>query len=145
MAVDVAMLDEPTLALLCGISKEKGIEHFRIFEQSVNVEKFIEYVEGVRAANGEEKICLFMDNLSSHTSERSKQAMRDKGIRYIYNVPYSPDYNPIEFVFSIVKRNFKGLRAQKMTGLIQDSHQAMVTKAVKNVKKKDVIACINHV
>ena len=118
MAVNVAMLDEPTLALLCGISKEKGIEHFRIFEQSINVEKFIEYVEGVRAANGEEKICLFMDNLSSHTSERAKQAMRDKGIRYIYNVPYSPDYNPIEFVFSIVKRNFKGLRAKKMIGLI---------------------------
>ena len=86
-----------------------------------------------------------MDNLSSHTSERSKQAMRDKGIRYIYNVPYSPDYNPIEFVFSIVKRNFKALRAKKMIGLIQDSHEAMVTKAVKNVKKKDVIACINHV
>ena len=28
MAVDVVMLEEPTLALLCGISKEKGLEHF---------------------------------------------------------------------------------------------------------------------
>ena len=28
IAVDVAMLEEPTLALLCGISKEKGIEHY---------------------------------------------------------------------------------------------------------------------
>ena len=27
IAVDVAMLEEPTLALLAGISKERGIEH----------------------------------------------------------------------------------------------------------------------
>ena len=40
IAVDVAMLEEPTLALLCGISKENGLEHHKIFEQSVNVEKF---------------------------------------------------------------------------------------------------------
>ena len=31
MQVDTAKLDEPTLALLCGISKEKGIEHYEIF------------------------------------------------------------------------------------------------------------------
>ena len=44
MQVDQAKLDEPTLALLCGISKEKGLEHFEIFENSVNKEKFAEYV-----------------------------------------------------------------------------------------------------
>ena len=90
LAVDVAMLEEPTLALLCGISKEKGVDHHRVFEFSVNVDRFIEYLDGLRAANGEEKICIFMDNLSAHTSERSKQAMRDRGFRWIYNVPYSP-------------------------------------------------------
>ena len=60
-------------------------------------------------------------------------------------MPYSPEYNPIEFVFSIVKRNFRTLRAKKLTGLIQDSHQALVTQAVKMVKKKDVLSCIDHV
>ena len=111
----------------------------------MNVEKFKTYLDGLRNANEGEKICLFMDNLSAHTSDRSKDAMRGHGFKWIYNVPYSPDYNPIEFVFSIVKRNFRALRAQKLTGLIQDSHEAMVTKAVKMVKKKDVMACVNHV
>ena len=69
-------------------------------EHSVNVDKFTEYLDGLRAANPEAKIALFMDNLSAHTSERAKKAMRDHGFRYIYNVPYSPDYNPIELVFS---------------------------------------------
>ena len=48
-----------------------------------------------------------MDNLSAHTAERSKQAMRDHGFRFIYNVPYSPEYNPIELTFSMVKRHFR--------------------------------------
>ena len=139
------MLEEPTLALLCGISKEKGVEHHRVFEFSVNVDKFIEYIDFLRETNRGEKICLFMDNLSAHTSERSKQAMRDRGFRWIYNVPYSPEYNPIELTFSMVKRNFRSLRAQKMTGLIQDSHESMVKQAVKMIKKKDIVACVNHV
>ena len=99
-AIDLAKLEEPTLAVLCGISKEKGLEHFRIFEFSVNVDRFIEYLDGLRQANGDEKICLFMDNLSAHTSERAKTAMKNHGFRWIYNVPYSPEYNPIEYVFS---------------------------------------------
>ena len=117
MTVDQKMLDEPTLALLCGISKEKGVEHFQIFQQSVNVEKFKEYIAGLRAAHPDEKIALFMDNLSAHTSERSREAMREAGFRCILNVPYSPDFNPIELTFSQVKRNFKALRARKMIGL----------------------------
>ena len=48
MAVDLEKLDEPTLALLCGISKEKVLEHHRIFEFSVNVDRFIEYLAGVK-------------------------------------------------------------------------------------------------
>ena len=38
--VDEAKLNEPTLALLAGISKEKGVEHYKIFEKSVNIAKF---------------------------------------------------------------------------------------------------------
>ena len=145
MAVDVAKLEEPTLALLCGVSKEQGVEHFRVFANSVNVDRFLEYLDGVKAENGDAKVCLFMDNLSAHTSERSRAAMRDHGFKTVFNVPYSPEYNPIEYVFSIVKRNFKRLRAQKFMGLLHDSHETLVTKAVTSVKKKDIVACVNHV
>ena len=52
--------------------------------------------------------------------------MRQLGFRYIYNVAYSPDYNPIESVFSKIKRAFRVLRAQKLTGIIQDDHRVLV-------------------
>ena len=83
MTVDTANLVEPTLALLAGISKEKGLEHFMLFEQSVNIPKFKEYLTELRQANIDDKICLFMDNLSAHTSKKSKEAMKLQGFRYI--------------------------------------------------------------
>ena len=67
----------------------------------------------MREANGDDKICLFMDNLSSHTSEKSKSEMRRLGFRFVYNLPYSPDFNPIELCFSKLKGKFKALRARK--------------------------------
>ena len=44
MPVDLAHLSEPTLAVLSAISKEKGQEHFRIYKDSVNIQKFKQYL-----------------------------------------------------------------------------------------------------
>ena len=111
MTVDTKALEEPTLALLAGVSKENGIEHFMTFHRSVNIPKFKDYLQALREANGEDKICIFMDNLSAHTSKKSKEALTRLGFRYIYNVSYSPDYNPIEYCFSKIKATFLALRA----------------------------------
>ena len=44
-----------------------------------------------------------MDNLAVYRSEKSKAEMTRLGFKVIWNVPYEPEYNPIEFVFSKVK------------------------------------------
>ena len=51
LALDEKLLNEPTLALLSGISLERGQEHYRIFPKSVNTEKFHEYLTELRALN----------------------------------------------------------------------------------------------
>ena len=45
----------------------------------------------------------------------------------------------------MVKRNFRALRAKKLTGQIQDSHDRLVTKAVQQLKKQDIRSCVDHV
>ena len=111
MTVDQALLNEPTLAMLSGVSKEKGQETYMIFPFLVNIAKFKEYLTKLREENEGEKICIFMDNLSTHTSQKSKDAMKTLGFKYVYNCPFMPDYNVIEFVFSKIKQKFKTLRA----------------------------------
>ena len=76
--------------------------------------------------NVDDKIALFMDNLSAHKSDKSKAEMARLGFRCIFNVPYSPEFNPIEFVFSKVKQKFRSLRARKLAGIIQDNHSSIV-------------------
>ena len=71
--------------------------------------------------------------------------MRAHGFKYIYNTPYMPDWNPIEFVFSKVKNKFRQYRAQKMIGLRQEDHRALVGMAFMAVKKKDIVNSIKHV
>ena len=71
--------------------------------------------------------------------------MRELGIRWIYYLSYSPEYNPIELVFAKLKRKFKALRAQKLTGLIQDDHRSLVAKAIKCIRKQDIRNSIEHV
>ena len=90
MRINIDKINEPTMALLCGISKENGLEHHMIFKRSVNADKFKEYINAMREANPADRICLFMDNLSAHTCEQSKKAMREAGFRWIFNIPYEP-------------------------------------------------------
>ena len=40
MTIDEKLLNEPTKALLMGISAENGVEQYRIFDKSVNIKKF---------------------------------------------------------------------------------------------------------
>ena len=76
--------------MLAGISKKNGLEPFMIFKRSVNTDRFIEWLDKLREASGDDKIIIFLDNLSAHTCNRAKAAMRERGFRWAFNLPYSP-------------------------------------------------------
>ena len=55
-----------------------------------------------------------MDNLRVHKTRDVIALMQALNMEWIFNVPYSPDYNAIEFVFSQVKKVFKELKLQSL-------------------------------
>ena len=69
-----------------------------------------------------------MDNLSCHKSPESMKAMRRLKYRWIYNVAYSPDWNPIETTFAKVKHRFRCLRGQVITGALHSITRASSTR-----------------
>ena len=81
-----------------------------LFDDSVNIEKFIIYIEELRARYFFDDLCLYMDNLSVHISKVVKYRLDELGIAYVYGPPYSPDFNGVESVFSIVKQKIKQAR-----------------------------------
>ena len=50
---------------------------------------------------------LVMDNCSTHHGERLKDLCAEAGVRLLYLPPYSPDYNPIEQTFHVLKQWLK--------------------------------------
>ena len=77
------------------------------FQHSVNISKFKTYIEELRNKYFFDDICIYMDNLSVHRSRVTRERLDELSIKYIFNPPYSPEYNPIESVFSIFKHNLK--------------------------------------
>lgn len=49
-------------------------------------------------------IVAIIDNFSSHRSKLVKQTAKDLDIYFVYLPPYSPDLNPIEFIWKSIKR-----------------------------------------
>ncbi len=57
--------------------------------------------------NAGQRIALFMDNCSVHHSKLVTQFLESNHILRIFNVPYSPQYNPIEHYWGLVKNAYK--------------------------------------
>jgi hypothetical protein len=55
----------------------------------------------------EPKSVIVMDNASWHHSEKILQMCRDTGVVLEFLLPYSPDFNPIEEHFGVLKKFIK--------------------------------------
>lgn len=64
-------------------------------------------------ANGK-KIILIVDNASIHKSKKIKKFLeKHKDVKIYYLPPYSPEYNPVEIVWRLLKKEVLGARCIK--------------------------------
>ena len=97
-------------AVCAAISEGFGFELFTLYDEAVNHELFIAFIEKLVEINPGRRLALVMDNLSAHTKTEVKDRMRALGISWILNVPYSPQYNAIELLFGPIKKKFRDLK-----------------------------------
>jgi len=63
---------------------------------------------------------LIMDNAAFHKSTLVKNALREHNISHKYLVPYSPELNPIEEFFAMLKSKFHALRSAEKNLSVED-------------------------
>ena len=89
----------------------EGVVDYHLTTGTVNSHSFFDFVRGQLVPNMQpfpgDRSVLIMDNCSVHHSEEVKDLVRDAGILLLYLPPYSPDYNPIEELFSYAKYYLK--------------------------------------
>ena len=83
--------------------RHDGLTAPMVVDGAINGELFVAYVEQILLPTLKEGDIVVMDNLSSHKVAGVKKAIESVGARLVYLPPYSPDFNPIENVFSKLK------------------------------------------
>jgi len=74
------------------------------FQERSKKENVIEVLRMIKEENGEKPIVMIIDNFSSHRAEAVQKEAEKLGIHLVFLPPYSPDLNPIEFVWKSLKK-----------------------------------------
>ena len=67
-------------------------------------EDLMVFVQRLRNSNIMRPICIILDNARIHLAKKFRALAQELDIHLVYNVPYSPDLNPIEFGWKDFKR-----------------------------------------
>jgi transposase len=94
-----------------------GVVSSLVFEGATDTEAFATYVEQLLVPQLRPGDVVVMDNLSSHKSARVQMALERVGARLLYLPPYSPDFNPIEKMWSKVKGFLRSAAERTVEGL----------------------------
>jgi transposase len=72
----------------------------------------------------------------------SKELYEELGIIPVFNIPYSPQFNPIESVFSIIKQSFKKDVLYHLINGKRLMIETLIRKAVNGVNQEKIMNCI---
>lgn len=68
-------------------------------------EALMDFAQNIRNNNIMRPICILLDNARIHLAKKFRALAEEIDIHLIYNIPYSPDLNPIEFGWKDFKRD----------------------------------------
>jgi transposase len=108
-------------------------------DAAVDGEVFTTYVEQVLVPTLRAGDVVGMDNLSAHKRPAVRELIERAGATVLYLPPYSPDLNPIEMIWSKVKRLLRSMAARTVDAL----HDAF-GRAFAAVTTGDIAGCFRH-
>ena len=92
--------------MISAISNQ-GKLHFLLYSDAINSERLISFMEAIIKTAECRKVYLILDNLRVHHSKKVSEWVENhkNQIRLFHLPPYSPEYNPDEYLNNDLKRN----------------------------------------
>lgn len=100
---------------------------------------FQEFISNCLCPNLNAGDVVIMDNVNFHRSLAVKQAIEAVGARLIFLPPYSPDFSPIENMWSKIKSILRRIAPRT-----DRQFKEAVTEAFKLISKKDILGWFGH-
>lgn len=116
-----------------------GFRGFMTINAATNTEVFRAFVDHELLPNLRAGDIVVMDNLSSHKNKETLQAIRNVGAEVLFTPPYSPEFNPIEQVWSKLKGILRRLETS-----CRDTFDAAVAQAMDAITTQDIRAWTRH-
>lgn len=104
------------------------------FEGATDTEAFVTFLTECLGPQLRPGDVVIMDNLSCHKSARVAQALKTVGAEVRYLPPYSPDFNPIEKMWSKVKTALRTAARRSQRTLWNAIGQAMRSVTAENCR-----------
>lgn len=109
-AFDVVPRNRGTNTTVLGALSSQGVQAVMTLEGATDreaFEAFEAFIEQVLLPTLQEGQIVILDNLSAHKSETAQQLVEAKGCAWVFLPSYSPDFNPIEQMWSKFKSDLR--------------------------------------
>ena len=108
--VHVSKRQKRSLVMAVG---NKGVISFQHQDKPYNSQTFYSFIEALISKVPTNTKVFLMDNVAFHKTRKLKELLESKGISLLFIPPYSPRCNPIEEVFSLLKRHYRSLNIEQ--------------------------------
>lgn len=109
------------VSLIGAMTLEQGFLTGLSFEGGTDGSTFLWFVEEILVPKLWSGAVVVMDNLPAHKVQGVAEAIESVGANVVYLSPYSPDFNPIENLWSKLKSHLRSVEARSYDTL----HQAI--------------------
>jgi transposase len=130
--VDRVPLATPKRRSIVGAIRLDGTIRYRSWQGSINGKRFLEYLKTTLVPALRPGDIVVMDNLRCHKVEGVREILLKAKALPLYLPPYSPDFNPIEKLWSKLKALLRKWKVRKSERL-----KAAIKKAVAAVTSAD--------
>ena len=113
--VDNTPENTPTNTTILSSIRLNGERAYTTYQGGTTGDRFVDYLEKVLIPTLHEGDIVVMDNMRSHHVKKVAEVLQRANIRFLYLPPYSPDFNPIEKMWSKIKAILRKLKIRKVS------------------------------
>ena len=123
------------VSLIGAMTLEEGFLTGFSFDGGTNGDTFLWFIEEILVPQLWSGAVVVMDNLPAHKVQGVREAITSVGAKVVYLSPYSPDFNPIENLWSKLKSYLRSIEARTREALhdaIRDGLGLITLKDIRN-------------
>jgi len=121
------------VSIIGAMTLKKGFLTGLSFDGGTNGGLFLWFIEKILVPQLWAGAVVVMDNLPAHKVQGVSEAIASVGARLVYLSPYSPDFNPIEHLWSKLKSYLRSVEARSREKL-----DAAISDGLQLIDKKDI-------